>query len=63
MIKLFDSSYSIGNRDKGVYFSGISKTSPLRSDDGELGQGSLDNIYLALRWDKIYKLNAVCEFL
>lgn len=41
---------SIGSRDKGVYFSGISKTSPLRSEGSNLGSG----------WEwgssKIYKL-------
>jgi hypothetical protein len=30
---------SIGNRDKGVYFSGISQTSPLRMEDSDLGSG------------------------
>ena len=30
---------SLGSRDKGVYFSGITATSPLRTDDGDLGSG------------------------
>ncbi|MEI7493634.1 MAG: serine protease [Alphaproteobacteria bacterium] len=42
---------SIGNRDKGVYFSGISRTSPLRSDDSKLGRSWDDKIYKLVEID------------
>ncbi|MEI6628286.1 MAG: S1C family serine protease [Alphaproteobacteria bacterium] len=42
---------SIGNRDGGVYFAGISKTSPLRSDDSNIGKGWDDKMYKLVEID------------
>lgn len=42
---------SIGNRDKGVYFSGISQTSPLRMEDSDLGSGWRANVYKLIEID------------
>lgn len=42
---------SLGNRDKGVYFSGISATSPLRMDDSDLGSGWRANVYKLIEID------------